>query len=89
VDQSSIQVAVYTNANAFTAMVAVDNVTSWAHLLTVCAAPSANITLSPAFQMGAYTNQIDFRLECFTYGSLIFKCCAEYLSGCLSISLTQ
>jgi hypothetical protein len=56
-DQSAIQeVAVYTNASAST------NVPSWAQLVAACAAPSANITLSPAFQMGAYTNEIDFRL---------------------------
>jgi hypothetical protein len=59
-DQSSIQVAVYTNANTSTSMAAVDSVTSWAQLVTACAAPSANITLSPAFKMGAYTNEIDF-----------------------------
>jgi predicted outer membrane repeat protein len=59
-DQSSIQVAVYTNANASTSVFAVDAVTSWAQLVTACAAPSANIniTLSPAFQMGAYTKDI-------------------------------
>jgi hypothetical protein len=49
-------VTVYTNASAST------NVTSWAQLVTACDAPSANITLSPVFQMGAYTNEIDFRL---------------------------
>ena len=27
--------------------------------------------------MGAYTNQIDFRLVLTYYGSLIYKCCAE------------
>jgi hypothetical protein len=59
-NQSSIQVAVYTNASASTSMIAVDTVASWAQLVTACAAPSANITLSPAFQMGAYTNEIDF-----------------------------
>jgi hypothetical protein len=42
-------------------MVAVDTVTSWAQLVTACAAPSVNITLSPTFKMGAYTNEIDFR----------------------------
>jgi hypothetical protein len=68
-DQSSIQVAVYTNASTSTSMAAVDSVTSWAQLVTACAAPSANITLSPAFKMGAYTNEIDFRLV-FTYGCL-------------------
>jgi hypothetical protein len=63
-DQSAIQVAVYTNASAST------TVTSWAQLVTACAAPSANITLSPAFQMGAYTNnEIDFRLV-LSYGCL-------------------
>jgi hypothetical protein len=66
-DQSSIQVAVYnttnaTNASASTAMAAVDTVTSWAQLVTACNATSANITLSPTFQMGVYSNQIDFRL---------------------------
>jgi hypothetical protein len=68
-DQSSIQVAVHTNVN--TSMAAVDTVTSWAQLMTACAAPSANIniTLSPTFKMGAYTNKIDFRLV-FTYGCL-------------------
>jgi hypothetical protein len=60
-DQSSIQVVVHTNINASTSMVAVDDVASWAQLVTACAATSANITLSPAFQMGAYSNQIDFR----------------------------
>jgi hypothetical protein len=61
-NQSSIQVAVYTNASAFTSMVAVDAVASWAQLVTACAASaSANITLSPAFKMGAYANEIDFR----------------------------
>jgi hypothetical protein len=75
-DQSSIQVVVHTNISASTSMVAVDTATSWAQLVTVCAAPSVNITLSPAFQMGAYTNQIDFRLV-LTYCSLICKCCAE------------
>jgi hypothetical protein len=66
-DQSSIQVVVHTNAS--TSMVEVDavnnmvdNVTSWAQLVTACAAPSANITLSPTFKMGAYTKEIDFRL---------------------------
>jgi hypothetical protein len=62
-DQSAIQVAVHTNASAST------NVTSWAQLVTACAAPSANITLSPVFQMGAYTNEIDFRLV-LSYGCL-------------------
>jgi hypothetical protein len=43
----------------------VDNVTSWAQLESACTAahPSANIvtiTLSPTFQMGAYTNVIGF-----------------------------
>jgi hypothetical protein len=60
VDQSAIQVAVYTNASTPT------NVTSWVQLVTACAA-SAKITLSPAFQMGAYTNEIDFRLVAFIY----------------------
>jgi predicted outer membrane repeat protein len=59
-DQSSIQVAVYTNASTSTSVAAVDSVTSWTQLVTACAAPSANITLSPAFKMGAYTNEIDF-----------------------------
>jgi hypothetical protein len=62
-NQSSIQVAVYTNASASTSMVAVDTpAASSAQLVTACAAPSVNITLSPTFQMGAYTNEIDFRL---------------------------
>jgi hypothetical protein len=61
-DQSSIQVVVRTNASASTAMVAVDSITSWAQLVTACDAPSANITLSPAFKMGGYTKAIDFRL---------------------------
>jgi len=103
-DQSSIQVVVHTNANASTSMVEVDAVTSWAQLVTACAAPSANIniTLSPTFQMGAYTKHIDFRLV-LTYGSLIFKCCAEStrlglpcllahfacLPACLSVSQWQ
>jgi hypothetical protein len=103
-DQSSIQVVVHTNTNinASTSMVAVDAVASWKQLVTACAAPSANITLSPAFQMGAYTNQIDFRLV-LTYGSLISKCCAEStrldlpcllahsacLPACLSVSPTH
>jgi hypothetical protein len=60
-DQSSIQVAVYTNTNVSTSMVAANAVTSWAQLVAACAAPSANITLSPTFQMGAYINLIDFR----------------------------
>jgi hypothetical protein len=62
-NQSSMQVAVYTNASASTSMVAVDTVTSWAQLVTAChsAAPNASITLSPAFKMGAYANEIDFR----------------------------
>jgi hypothetical protein len=59
--QSSIQVAVYTNASASSSMVAVDTVASWAQLVTACATPSASITLSPAFKMGAYTTEIDFR----------------------------
>jgi hypothetical protein len=59
-DQSSIQVVVHTNINASTSMVAVDAVASWAQLVTACATPSANITLSPTFQMGAYNNEIDF-----------------------------
>jgi hypothetical protein len=29
--------------------------------VTACAAPSAHITLSPAFKMGEYTKEIDFR----------------------------
>jgi hypothetical protein len=60
-DQSSIQVVVHTNINASTSMVAVDAVASWAQLVRACAAPSVNITLSPTFKMGAYTNEIDFR----------------------------
>jgi hypothetical protein len=60
-------------------MVAVDAVASWAQLVTACAAPSANITLSPTFEMGARTvRKIDFRLVCLMYGSLICKCCAEF-----------
>jgi predicted outer membrane repeat protein len=58
-DQSSIQVAVHTNASASTTMFTVDTVTSWAQLVTACAAPSANITLSSTFKMGAYTDEID------------------------------
>jgi hypothetical protein len=86
-DQSSILIAVHTNTSASTSMVAVD-ITSWTQLVTACASASAsaNITLSPTFQMGAYTNEIDFRLVCFTQDSLIFKCCAEYLSCGLSVS---
>jgi hypothetical protein len=61
VNQSSIQVAVYTNASTSASMVAVNNVASWAQLVTACDAPSVNITLSPAFKMGAYTIEIDFR----------------------------
>jgi hypothetical protein len=60
-NQSSIQVAVYTNASASTSIVAVDSVASWAQLVTACAAPSASITLIPTFKMGVYTNEIDFR----------------------------
>jgi hypothetical protein len=70
-DQSSIQVVVHTNINASISMVAVDAVASWAQLVTACAAPSANITLSPAFKMGAYTKEIDFRLALlYIYGRL-------------------
>jgi predicted outer membrane repeat protein len=58
--QSSIQVVAHTSISASISMVAVDTVTSWAQLVTACAAPSVNITLSPAFKMGAYTNEIDF-----------------------------
>jgi hypothetical protein len=64
-DKSSIQVVVHTNASPSTAMDAVDTVTSWAQLVTACNATSANITLSPTFQMGVYSNQIDFRLVCW------------------------
>jgi hypothetical protein len=64
-DQSSIQVAVHTNASPSTAMAAVNTVASWAQLVTACNAKSANITLSPTFQMGVYSNPIDFRLVCF------------------------
>jgi hypothetical protein len=65
-DQSSIQV--HTNINA--SMVAVDDVASWAQLVTACATPSANITLSPTFQMGAYNNEIDFSGKVITiFGS--------------------
>jgi hypothetical protein len=42
-------------------MVAVDAVTSWSQLVTACATPNVNITLSPMFQMGVYTEEIDFR----------------------------
>jgi hypothetical protein len=48
--ERSIQVAVHTNANTSTSMVTVDTVASWAQLVTASAAPSANITLSPAFK---------------------------------------
>jgi hypothetical protein len=62
-NQRSIQVAVYTNASASTSMVAADMpVASWAQLVTACAnRTSTSITLNPAFKMGAYTNEIDFR----------------------------
>jgi predicted outer membrane repeat protein len=67
---SFIQIAVHTNTNASTSMVAVAPVTSWAQLVTECAASSANITLSPTFQMGAYSNQIDFSGKVITiFGS--------------------
>jgi hypothetical protein len=66
-DQSSIQVVVHTNINASTSMVAVDPVASWAQLVTACTAQSASITLSPAFKMGAYTNEIDFRLVLYMW----------------------
>jgi hypothetical protein len=60
-DQISMHVAVHTNASAST----------WAQLVKVCATPGVrDITLSPAFKMGTYINEIDFRLECFTYGRL-------------------
>jgi predicted outer membrane repeat protein len=50
-------------------MVAVQTVTSWAQLVTACAA-SANITLGPRFKMGAYTNEIDFSGKVITiFGS--------------------
>jgi hypothetical protein len=67
----SIQVAVRTNVNTSTSMVTVDTVTSWSQLVTACAAPSANIiTLSPTFQMGVYTNEIDFSGKTITiFGS--------------------
>jgi hypothetical protein len=60
-DQRPIPVVVYTNASASTSMVSVNTVTNWTQLVTACAA-SANITLSPTFKMGAYTNPngIDF-----------------------------
>jgi hypothetical protein len=64
---SSIQVVVHTNTNASTAMDAVDNVTSWAQLVTACNRTSANITLSPAFKMGVYTNEIDFRFVSYRW----------------------
>jgi hypothetical protein len=74
-DQSSIQVAVHTNASPSTAMDAVDTVTSWAQLVTACNAASANITLSPMFQMGVYSNQIDFRLVlCVWFSDLQMLC---------------
>jgi predicted outer membrane repeat protein len=43
-------------------MVAIDTVTSWAQLVTACihAAPNVSITLSPTFQMGNYTREINF-----------------------------
>jgi hypothetical protein len=67
-DQSSIQVVVHTNINASTSMVAVNDVASWAQLVTACAPAGirANITLSPAFQMGAYTNSIRFKGQLIT-----------------------
>jgi hypothetical protein len=69
-DQSSIQVAVHTNINTSTSMAAVNTVTSWAQLVTACALPSANITLSPAFKMGVYANEIDFSGKVITiFGS--------------------
>jgi hypothetical protein len=69
---NSIQVVVHTNANAstFTSMDVVDNdnVTSWAQLVTACAAPSANITLSRAFKMGVYfPEDINVRLVLCIY----------------------
>jgi predicted outer membrane repeat protein len=59
-DQSSIQVAVHTNASASTSMIDINTVTNWTQLVTACNRTRANITLSPAFKMGVYTNQIDF-----------------------------
>jgi hypothetical protein len=39
----------------------IKDVISWSQLVTACAAPSSvNVTLSPAFQMGTYTAEIDF-----------------------------
>jgi hypothetical protein len=70
-DQSSIQVMVYTNASASSSMVAVDTVASWAQLVAACAAPSVNITLTPAFRMGAYTKEIDFRLVLYIWLSKV------------------
>ena len=100
-DQSSIQVVVHTNINASTSMVAVDAVASWAQLVTaINAAPSANITLSPTFQMGAYYNEIDFRLVIFIQSyeietvpyilSCLLVCCvlSIYVPVCLSIWLS-
>jgi hypothetical protein len=60
-DQSSILIDVHSNTSTSTAMAAVDTVTSWTQLVTACSRTSASITLSPTFQMGAYSNQIDFR----------------------------
>jgi hypothetical protein len=75
VDQSSIQVVVHTNTNASTSMVAVDAVASWAQLVTACNATSANITLSPTFQMGVYSNQIDFGLVLYVWFSDLQMLC--------------
>jgi hypothetical protein len=57
---------VQSNTSASTA-IAVTAVTNWTQLVTACSRTSANITLSPAFQMGAYSNQIDFRLVWFKH----------------------
>jgi hypothetical protein len=73
--QSSIQVAVHTNDSPSTTMHAVDTVTSWAQLVTACNATSANITLSPTFQMGVYSNQIDFRLVLYVWFSDLQMLC--------------
>jgi hypothetical protein len=71
-DQSSIQVAVHTNTNASasTTMGAVDTVASWAQLVMACATLGVrDITLSPAFKMGTYTNEINIRLVLYIWSS--------------------
>jgi hypothetical protein len=57
--ERSIQVAVRTNTNTSTSMDTVSTVASWAQLVTVCA----------AFKMGAYTNEIDYRLVLYIWSS--------------------